>query len=651
MGPYDMILKLRLAARPLMLLFLFMALGIALAACDGDSTPTPTGPTATPVPPTATPSPTPTPRPLSGSVTDAYTGKPLSGVDVIAAGVLTQTATDGMFYYDNLPLNSKLKANAEGYAEYEAETGVVTHLDVKLRPNTISGRVTDKQTGLPLANVLVRLDLPVPVAVTITTSVTPTQALTSTAATPTLSLTSTVPTTNTLNYTSVLGAPLEDSLYQADSPSATVVSTSTVTQGGPTNTPAPTNTHAPTNTPLPPTLTPTPKPVPPKGDGFVAVYTNDDGSYFFKDVPAGATLTFKMPGYKLTKLAGDSPQKDIALDQFKVNAIYMTANWAASSDLLDSTLAWVKNSRINAVVLNVQNDASQWVFDVKNKDAIDAENTDEFLTDMPALVKKLKDQGLYVIARVVTFQQKSMAEARLDWAVKSSTTGKQWKGGYAGQQEWLDPSNPAVQQHMVDMTKEVLTLGFDEVQYDYIRFPSDPAPSETGEMVFAAGAITDTGKVAQLKGFLGKVHSVIEPTDSFMSIDVFGYSLWPDQDGAPLLGVIGQVIPALIDDTDYISPMIYPSHFSAGEQGCAHPSQCAYKLVHKSGEYAAPLFAGKKTKYRPWLEDFDWPDADYTSPGTTKVAEQIQAAEETNSWGWLMWDPFIDFQPRSAFAK
>ena len=102
-------------------------------------------------------------------------------------------------------------------------------------------------------------------------------------------------------------------------------------------------------------------------------------------------------------------------------------------------MAWVKDSRINAVVLNVQNDASQWVFDVKNKDTIDAKNTDEFLTDMPALVKRLKDQGLYVIARVVTFQQKSMAEARPDWAVKSSTTGKQWKGGYAAQQEWLDP--------------------------------------------------------------------------------------------------------------------------------------------------------------------------------------------------------------------
>ena len=157
MGSYDIPNRQRLTLRPLLVLLLFMAFALALAACDGDSTPTPPGPTATPAPPTATPSPTPTPRPLSGSVTDAYTGKPLSGVDIIAAGVLTQTATDGKFYYDNLPLNAKLKANAEGYADYEAGTGVAAHLDVKLRPNTISGRVTDKQTGLPLSNVLVKL--------------------------------------------------------------------------------------------------------------------------------------------------------------------------------------------------------------------------------------------------------------------------------------------------------------------------------------------------------------------------------------------------------------------------------------------------------------------------------------------------------------
>jgi len=383
----------------------------------------------------------------------------------------------------------------------------------------------------------------------------------------------------------------------------------------------------------------------------VAVYTDSDGNYFFKDVPEGATLTFKIPGYKLTKQPVDAAHKDVALDQFQVNAIYITANWASSPDLLDDTLDWVANSRINAVVLNVQNDASEWVYDTHNEDALKAGNTDMFMKDMPELVQKLKDRGLYVIARIVTCQQKTMAEARPDWSVLSSATGKPWKGGYTAQQRWLDASNPGAQDYILSMTKEVLALGFDEIQYDYVRFPSDPAPSEPGDMVFASGALTDTGKVTALAGFMKRAHDVIEPTDAFMDIDIFGYTLWPDQNGVPILGLIGQVLPKLIDYTDYASPMIYPSHFSPGEQGCAHPSQCAYTIIKKSGEYAAPIFDGKRAKYRPWLEAFDWPDADYTSPGSTKIPEQLQACAETGCWGWMMWDPANEYEPRTPYKK
>jgi len=115
--------------------------------------------------------------------------------------------------------------------------------------------------------------------------------------------------------------------------------------------------------------------------------------------------------------------------------------------------------------------------------------------------------------------------------------------------------------------------------------------------------------------------------------------------------VIGQVPKYLLPYTDYLSPMIYPSHFSPGEQGCAKPAQCAYALVHQSGVYAKDVFAGQRAKYRPWLQDFDWPGADYTSPGTTKVSDQIKAATETNAWGWLWWDASNTYEPRAAFKK
>jgi len=381
------------------------------------------------------------------------------------------------------------------------------------------------------------------------------------------------------------------------------------------------------------------------------VYTDDNGDYVIKNAPPGSSLTFKMPGYKLAKMPVDGPKKDVALEQFRVEAFYMTANVASVNDLYDDLVEFAVGSRFNAVVLNVQTDASAWVFDTKNPDALEAGNVDTILPNIADVVKDLKSKGIYTIARIATFQQKTMALARPDWAVKSSVTGKPWRGGSEGQQAWLDASNPNAQDHLVAMTKEVLDLGFDEIQYDYVRFPSDPWKNEPGKTVFSTMPLTDTGKVKALQQFLTKAKAVIEPSDAFMSIDVFGYVLWPDQDGAPILGLIGQVMPDLIDYADYICPMIYPSHFSPGEQGCSVPAKCAYKLIKKSGEFAAPLFEGAVSKYRPWLQDFDWGPTDYTSPGTTKVQEQIDACDETGCWGWQMWDPANVYEPRAVFKK
>ncbi len=632
-----------------LILFAATILSLSLAGCSlgpvdlgGITGP---GPTSTPTGPTSTP--TPKPRALIGRVQDAITGSPISNAEVIAGGVLTATATDGMFYFDDVPAGGQVVADAEGYAPIEMDSGVAGQIEIKLRPSMLTGKVTDATDNKPLAGVLVKLVLP-PAQESTNESVTADETITATAPVAPVSPTA---TSEVAGFGRGLAAPVAAAYA---SPSRTALSTpkskttvraATATRRVRTSTPLP-----PTAT-FPPTATATSPPVPPSGPDFVAVYTDESGSFTFKDVPPGASLTLKMPGYKLTKLSLDeATQKDIALERFKVEAIYITDNIAASSDLLDDLIKFVEGSRINAVVINVQSDASEWAIDVKNPDAIAAGNVDVYLEQMPKIVQDLRAKGIYTIARIVTFQQKTMAEARPDWAVKSSVTGKPWKGGYAGQQKWLDASNPEAQDHLIAMTKEVLALGFDEIQYDYVRFPSDPAPNEPGDMVFSR-ELDDTSKALALQGFLKKAHDVIQPTDAFMSIDVFGYTLWPDQPDGPILGVIGQVIETMIDYTDYICPMIYPSHFSTGEQGCKNPATCAYALVKKSGEYAATRFEGKRAKYRPWLQDFDWGVVDYTSPGTKKVIEQIQAAEETNSWGWMMWDPANVYEPRSAFRK
>lgn len=658
----------KVAALLAMLLFATSLAGCSIGPLDlggGSSTPVPAGSTpgtgantsastgaGTPVAsnnpqPTAVPaSPTTIVRPLAGTVEDAFTGKPISAAEITAAGILTETSSVGQYSFDNVPEGSKLKVSAPGYAATELDTGKTNQLAIKLRPSVLSGRITDGKDSKPLAGVLVKLVMPMPV--TTTTQITGTGAMTNTlegtmVAKPTAATTPT--TTSQLGGMPGLAAPL---------PYVSSVFTSATPTDLPANTdasPGITNTHAPSSTPLPPTATPTPKPIPPTGEGFVAVYTDENGNYSFKDVPQGATLTFKMPGYKLTKMPiGDTAQKDVALERFMVQAAYITANVTASKDLFDPLIDFITKSKFNAVVINVQDDSSAWVYDTQNPDVLAAKTHDKFLKDMPDIIKGLKDKGIYTIARVVTFQEAAMADARPDLAVISSVTGKPWKGGYKGQQRWLDASNPKTQDFVLNMTKEVLGLGFDEIQYDYVRFPSDQAPNEPGDEVFSK-PLTDETKPLAIEEFLKRAHAVVEPTDSFMSIDIFGYTVWPDQEGKPLNGVIGQVFEHMVDNTDYVAPMIYPSHFSAGELGCPKPETCAYKIIQKAGEYAQQRFAGHKAKYRPWLQDFDWGNTDYTSSGTTKVAEQIQACAETGCWGWMMWDAANDYEPRSVFKK
>jgi len=577
----------------------------------------------TPVPTQPLPTATVAVRPISGQVLDADTGKPIESAEITAAGVLTATSPTGDFYFPDVPAGSKISIVAEGYKGAEVDAGQLQKLPpVQLKADKLTGRVTDATTGKPIAGVLVKLTFPVAEPVTPTAPLTPTLD-----ATPEITATETSTDSARLNG---LSAPLQ----------ASRVPTSEDTEEEATT----------TSTAAPPTATPKLTLIPPVGEGFVAVYTNENGEYLFNNAPPGSTLTFKMPGYKLFKLAVDGPKEDAALEEFRIQALYMTANIASVKDLYDELVDFAQKSMFNAVVLNVQTDASEWVFDTQNPDVVEADNKDVILPNIADTVKDLKSKGFYTIARVVTFQQKTMALARPDMAVMSSETGKPWRGGYAAQQVWLDASNPKAQDYVISMTKEVLTLGFDEVQYDYVRFPSDPAPTEPGEMVFSKDLDT-MGKVMALQGFLKKAHDTIEPTDAFMSIDVFGYTLWPDQDGVPILGSIGQVLPYLVDYSDYVSPMIYPSHFSPGEQGCSVPAKCAYTLIKKSGEFAEPIFKNARSKYRPWLQDFDWGPTDYTSPGTTKVTDQLRACEETNCWGWQMWDPANVYEPRKVFEK
>lgn len=575
-------------------------------AVGPNATATPAPPTTAPAPPTATavpPTSTPSPRMLSGRVVDSYTGKPVSGARVSATGATTSSGADGAFDLGVVPAGVALQAEAPGYAATSVDSGAGLKVDVSLRPTTLRGRVTDAGSGAPLHGVIVRLDLPpaAPPAV-----VTATATMTAGAALP-----------------AVEGYAPNALLAQVTGTVTTAITATAPVSG----------TAEPAASPTPAPAMPTPF----ANDQMVIAVTDADGNYSMDNVPADAHLTFKMPGYKLTKAqVGQTSTQDMALQPFVAKALYLTANAATYDPLVKPIMELADKTEINAIVLNIQDDSARVVYDTKVPLAVKSGALDRILPNIKDVVADLHKHNLYVIARMVTFMQPAVAQANPNLAVLSKPTGAPWKGGQLSQQRWLDPTNPEARKYPLALAREAVDLGFDEIQFDYIRFPSDPAPGELWDNMTFSQPVDDSTKSNYIRDFTTEAHNMLNQTDAFMSVDIFGYTVWPDQNGLPLNRVIGQVFESMVGQTDYICPMIYPSHFSAGEMGYPDPNAHPYEIIKQAGVYTSQRLAGQRARYRPWLQGFDWNHLAYDAH---LYRLQIQAADETGAAGWMFWDP------------
>jgi hypothetical protein len=378
-------------------------------------------------------------------------------------------------------------------------------------------------------------------------------------------------------------------------------------------------------------------PTPFADDKMILAVTDANGNYQMANVPTNPTLTFKMPGYKLTKVAvGRSTTQDQALQPFSAKALYLTASAANYPPLFQPIMDLADKSEINAIVLNIQDDNSRLVYDTKVQMAIASGALNKVLPNIKDVIAELHRHNLYVIGRVLTFQQPAVADANPNLAVRSKATGKPWRGGQFGQQRWLDPTNPAARQYPLALAREAVGLGFDEIQFDYIRFPSDPGPGETWDDQSFSQPADETTKPNYIQQFAAEAHNLLNQTDAFMSADIFGYTVWPDTNGVPLNASIGQVFEKMIGATDYICPMIYPSHFSAGEEGFQDPNAHPYEIIKQAGEYTQRRITGQRAKYRPWLQGFDWNHLPYDGH---LYRLQKQAAAQTGASGYMFWDP------------
>lgn len=321
---------------------------------------------------------------------------------------------------------------------------------------------------------------------------------------------------------------------------------------------------------------------------------------------------------QIEKIVYNLPKPD------KIKAVHLAYDSYLNSPFKE-ILGEIENSQINAIV-----------FEIKNPTGLVTLNSKRHLEALEELIPKLNEAGIYTIARMVVFQDSYLTEERPDLAIQNSQTGGIWRD-YKNV-AWSDPTNPAVWQYNLDIMQKAAEAGFNEINLDYIRFPSD---GPVRQAVYN-NLENSEEKVNVIGNFLKFVRENLR-SDVVLSIDVFGMIFISDQ------AEIGQSISKMAPHVDVIMPMSYPSHYPPNFRGLENPADHPYVVVFRTLEKGfeqlrpprdntststAPEPQRHEVIVRPWIQDFDLGAVydDY------KIQEQIRAASEFEIYTWALWN-------------
>ncbi len=367
------------------------------------------------------------------------------------------------------------------------------------------------------------------------------------------------------------------------------------------------------------------------------VRTGQDGAFHLEGT--GDTLRLRAPGYSRRDFAISelsNPETEIGLTPFKVKGLYLTVYGIASKKLREAALEAIRLNNMNALVIDVKGDRGFIPFkvDLPLADEIGAQKI-ILIKDMQATLTSLKEQGLYLIARIVVFKDDPLAAAKPELAVKNKG------GGVFRDREklrWVDPFRKEVWDYNIAIAKIVAQLGFDEVQFDYVRFPDNRG---TG---FSQPANEDS-RTQAITGFLEAAHQALAPSNVMVAADIFGYVLWNTNDTD-----IGQKIAPIINAVDVVSPMLYPSGYHLGIPNYRNPVQHPYEIVYLSLKRAQERTGASPLRFRPWLQAF----RDYAFRGgdfkEERMRTQIKASDEFGSSGYMFWNPH-NIYPTGKFSN
>lgn len=315
-----------------------------------------------------------------------------------------------------------------------------------------------------------------------------------------------------------------------------------------------------------------------------------------------------------------------------VKGIYVTGPMAGHAKM-ENLIQLVRDSELNAMVIDIKNDEGIVTYQMEEPMVQELEADVRYIADLPGLVQRLKAEDVYLIARIVAFKDPILASRRPDLCIQRKDGGVFVdKNGLA----WVNPYQQEVWDYLLAVAKQAAAAGFDEIQFDYIRFPTEISDEEAdyGETSL------EKSKTDVITEFTAYAYENLSPLNVKVSADVFGTVIDNETDAE----IVGQDYQAMAEHLDYICPMIYPSHYNDGVYGLAHPDLQPYETItgamQASAERLAEIPEGtKKAEVRPWLQDFTatWLSAHQTY-GPEQIRQQIQAVYDNGSTEWLLWN-------------
>jgi hypothetical protein len=355
------------------------------------------------------------------------------------------------------------------------------------------------------------------------------------------------------------------------------------------------------------------------------------------------------------------PPQKLANPPKVINAVYVTAYSAGTKKYLDYLTELFKKTEINAVVVDIKGSNGYVSFNSEVEDVKKYNLGNNAITDIDSLIRFFHDQNIYVIGRVAVFEDPEYSKARPEFAIYNKVKTIDIKNPVLWKDNnglsWLDPSSKDVWDYDLALAKNGLYHGFDEINFDYVRFPSDGKVSNMGFPV-SDPAATNQSVIKEFFQYLRK-----NLQGERISADLFGQTTVNKDD----MG-IGQIIENAFENFDYVSPMVYPSHYINGFIGYPNPAEYPYQVVKYCMSKAenrenifmtslqpkpstevteTPAEEESKTeqapvviplsKFRPWLQDFNM-GASYTAE---MVKQEIKATKDSlgeDYSGYMLWN-------------